>query len=556
MDVVDTNSGKTIKKQNAVKRFFNKLGRGLKKAGKVIVGRTIPQRLFRLYLIIILIGALLLAAPFCLQKVDGIQLNGYTNAGGKYSFLQALFIACSGFSDTGLTPVPIYSYLNVGGQVVLAILIEVGGIGVVALFYYVWNFFKKKQDKIDVGQLYIMQAERGGSKLSESFRVIKTALAFILITQVIFMFLYSFCFCFIPAYEQQFQRVFGYDAGISFDNLSKPLNLYHNYGKSLWISLFTTISAMNNAGFDNISATSMAPYRNDWGIILQVLIIFELVIGGLGHFVWFDIIEKINCNRKHIPYKMTLYSKVAITVYWIVAVIGIAAMFGTEVCDPATRYSAYNEFTIYGNTNSNGEFGKHPGLNKAMTVIFGSFNCRSLGMETVKTDYFANSTKWVMSILMFIGASPSSTAGGIRTTTLAVIFITIFCKLLGRKNVFFFKRRISDDTVTQAFMIFIISLVLIIIGVPILASATPCPAGTDPTTWYKTPEYVTELCSAFGTVGLSAGITSVCKWWGLLYLVLLMFVGQLGVINTLLSWTRFHPHFNDVQYPYEDIKIG
>jgi len=556
MDAVDTTSGKSIKKQSAAKRFFIKLGRGFKKVGRAIVGRTIPQRLFRLYLIIILIGALLLSAPFCLQVVDGIQLNGFTNAGGKYSFLQALFIACSGFSDTGLTPVPIYSYLNVGGQIVLAILIEVGGIGVVALFYYVWNFFKKKNSKIDVGQLYIMQAERGGSKLSESFRVIKTALAFILITQVIFMFLYAFCFCFIPAFEQKFIQFEGESVGISYDDLTKPINLYHNYGKSLWVGLFTTVSAMNNAGFDNISATSMAPYRNDWGIILQCLIILELVIGGLGHFVWFDIIEKINCKRKHIPYKMTLYSKVAITVYIIVAVIGLAAMFGTEFSDPFSKYPYYSELTIAGNSNSNGEFGKHPGLNKAMTIIFGSFNTRSLGMETIKTDYFCNKTKWVMSLMMFIGASPSSTAGGIRTTTLAVICITIWCKLLGRKNVFFFKRRISDDTVVQAFMIFFISLILIIIGVPILSSATPIPAGRDPTMWYQTPEFVTELCSAFGTVGLSAGITSSCKWWGLLYLVLLMFVGQLGVINTLLSWTKFHPHFNDVQYPYEDIKIG
>lgn len=573
MDAIDTSTGKSIKKQNVFKRAWSKFSIFAAKAGKIIVGRTIPQKLFRLYILIVITGALLLAAPFCLQKTpDGIQLNGYTNAGGNYSFWDALFIACSGFSDTGLTPVPIYETLNVGGQVVLLILIEVGGVGIVALFYYVWNFFKKKDDKVDVAQLYIMQAERGGNKLSNSFHVIKTALIFIFITQFVFMFLYSICFCFIPAYEQSFRWS---DVGISFDNYGKPLGLYHNYGKSLWIGLFTTVSAMNNAGFDNISSTSMAPFRNDLGTILQWLIILELVIGGLGHFVWFEVIEKIRCKAIHKQYKMSLYSKVAITVYLIVAVLGVIGALLTEffsnainndaLIDPNPPFGTYvipiKEITIIGNTNQLGEFGTNVMYNKVMTIIFGAFNCRSLGMETIKSDYFVDGTKWIFIILMFIGASPCSTAGGIRTTTLAVIIVTIWCKLCGRKNVFFFKRRISQDTVTQAFMIFFISLLILLIGVPILSSATPIDPkftehGINPAYWFGFSEFLMECASAFGTVGLSSGVTAATAWWGLLYLVFLMFVGQLGVINTLLSWTKLHPHFNDIEYPYEDIKIG
>ena len=583
MDVIDTSTGKSIKKQNAFKRFWHKLTIGAKKAGRIIVGRTIPQKLFRLYILIVIVGALLLAAPFCLQKIEIngqlVQLNGFTNAGGVYNFWKALFIACSGFSDTGLTPVPIYTYLNTGGQVVLIILIEVGGIGVITLFYFVWNFFKKKGAKIDVGQLYIMQAERGGNKLSDSWKVLKKALCFILIAQLIFMFLYSFCFCFIPAYSQQFVGdQTSVEIGISY-NTNQELGLYHNYGKSLWTGLFTTVSAMNNAGFDNISATSMAPYRNGVGTILQLLIVLELIIGGLGHFVWFEVIEKIRCNAMHKQYKMTLYSKVAISVYLIVAAFGVGASLITEFFGKAVHSDVNvlptaiygvdalpaKELTIIGNTNSHGEWGNGSAssvmYNKICTIIFGSFNCRSLGMETIKSDYFVDGTKWIFCILMFIGASPCSTAGGIRTTTLAVIVVTIWCKLCGRKNVFFFKRRISNDTVVQSFMIFFISLLILLIGVAVLASATPKPSnweemGLDPNSWYGFSEYLMECASAFGTVGLSAGITAVTKWWGLLYLIFLMFVGQLGVINTLLSWTKMHPHFNDIEYPYEDIKIG
>lgn len=578
MEARDTNTGKTIRNRNVFKRIGSALALGGKKALRIIVGRTLPQKLFRLYILIIITGALFLCAPFCLNKIkineQWVQLNGFTNVGG-YNFVKALFIACSGFSDTGLTPVNIYEYLNPGGQVVLLILIEVGGIGVVALFYYIWNFFKKKDDKIDVGQLYIMQAERGGSRLSQSFHVIKVALIFILSTQVVFMFLFAMCFCFIPAYEQQFLANLDPTRiqsaafqGISF-NTDKLLPMYHNFGYSLWIGLFTTVSAMNNAGFDNISANSMSPFRNDLGILFQTFIVMELIIGGLGHFVWFDVIEKIKCKATGKRYKMTLYSKVAISVYIIVAILGLGGTFLAEFCNPQAkselvvgsfdgRAVLLKDLTIVGNQNQFGEFGKNPMVNKCFAIIFQTFNCRSLGMETIKTNVFCEGTKWILVILMFIGASPCSTAGGIRTTTLAVILVTIWCKLCGRKNVFFFKRRINQDTVIQSFMIFIISLVLLLIGAAILWSSTPVPPqyAETPSVWFTFSEYMVECASAFGTVGLSAGITAITQWWGLLYLVLLMFVGQLGVINTLLSWTRFHPHFNDIEYPYEDIKIG
>ncbi|MCQ3907796.1 MAG: hypothetical protein MJ219_03600 [Mycoplasmoidaceae bacterium] len=140
MNAIDTNTGKSIKNRNVFRRIVSALSIGGKKVLRVVIGKTLPQRLFRLYLVIIVAGALLLCAPFCLNKIDingqMVQLNGFKDING-YNFVKALFIACSGFSDTGLTPVNIYEYLNAGGQVVLLILIEIGGIGVIALFYYV-----------------------------------------------------------------------------------------------------------------------------------------------------------------------------------------------------------------------------------------------------------------------------------------------------------------------------------------------------------------------------------------------------------------------------------
>ncbi len=568
MPIVDSATGKDVNHSNLVTKKFSRLGVILKKTFRFIIGKTIPQKLFRLYITIIIVGALFLSSPFCLLTIDGVQLNGFKNV-KDFNFLKAFFIACSGFSDTGLTPISIYQYLNIYGQIVLMLLIELGGIGVLALFYYVWDFFRKKTTKPDVGSLYLIQAERGGSNLANSLYVLKKAISFILISQLFFMIIYTFCFCFIPAYQQQWvnqpsdlinNKITYLDVnGISFNN-NDSLGLYKNFGKSLWTGLFTTISALNNAGFDNVSSTSFAPYRNDWGTILQFFIVLELIIGGLGHFVWFEIIQKIRYKSIKKTYFMSLYSKIAIVVYLAVAVIGLLSTFCFEFASPLINNTfpisndipnmIVKELTIIGNSNLHNEFGNAPMYNKCCCIIFNTFNARSLGMSTVSPSIFTEGSKWTTNVLMFIGASPGSTGGGIRTTTLAVIIVTIFSKLMGRKDVIFMKRRIDNDIVLQSFMIFFISLFLIILGTVVLYSAVP------DKTKYTFSEYVIECTSAFGTVGLSCGITSEVKWWGGSYLIFLMFVGQLGVINSLLAWTKHNPRFNSVEYPYEDIKIG
>ena len=554
MNAIDTNTGKTIRNRNVFKRIGAILARGGKRALRVIVGKTLPQRLFRLYIVIIVTGALLLCAPFCLNKIEIngqlVQLNGFENVGG-YNFVQALFIACSGFSDTGLTPVNIYEYLNPGGQVVLMILIEVGGIGVVALFYYVWNFFKKKEDKIDVGQLYIMQAERGGSKLSESFQVIKVALLFILSTQIVFMFLFAICFCFIPAYEQQFLQGLdptltqtAYFQGISF-NTDKMLPMYHNFGNSLWVGLFTTVSAMNNAGFDNISSTSMAPFRNDLGIIFQTLIVLELIIGGLGHFVWFDVIEKIKCKATGKIYKMTLYTKVAISVYAIVAAFGLMGTFLSEFFDPRVLSTAsvgsvggksieLRDLTIIGNRNQFGEFGNNPMLNKCFAIIFQTFNSRSLGMETVKTNVFSEGSKWVLVALMFIGASPGSTGGGIKTTTFFVLFMGIK-SMITHKKPHAFKYSVSEESIKKAMSVLVLGLAVVILSalvVCIIESSRELPAGSE----YNAMSAVFEMVSAYGTVGLSTGVTPYLSVGSKVISIMVMYIGRVGPLTIMSSW--------------------
>jgi Trk-type K+ transport system membrane component len=155
---------------------------------------------------------------------------------------------------------------------------------------------------------------------------------------------------------------------------------------------------------------------------------------------------------------------------------------------------------------------------------------------------------------MFIGGSPSSTAGGIRTTTLAIIMITILAKIKGRKDVNIFHRKIPVETVRESFLVTLTAVMLVAISA-IVIFYTLSNQGDSPEQ-YTVLQCVYEATSAFGTVGFSMGITSYINHFGQIVLCLIMFVGQLGVSSMLLSWTRKNPKGNRVYYPEEDIRIG
>lgn len=535
MSIRDSDTNQSIdKNENShfVKKM-HKMGRKILSFLKLIfIGNTLSQNFFRLYFIIIAISSVLLWCPF----------SHMPDTPKEISIFDAIFIACSAFSNTGLSPVPINEYLSIWGKIILVIDMEVGCLGAAALVYCLWIFFRKKVDrkyKANPLILNVLQSERGGTNLYSAYKIVGISMIAIVVAQLIFAFLYSFIFCFLPAYQQ----IVDPTTQITYDS-QELLPHYNNYGLSLWVSIFTSVSAMGNAGFEIISNWSVAPYRNDWGTILQLLLVLELSIGGLGPVVIFDIYEKIKMRRKNLIYNMTLFAKISLWTYFIISFLTICFSF---LCETLNTRSV-----IWTCANANDEFGKAVMYNKCMCLIYNVLDTRCLGMATIAPQTLSEPTKWLYTISMFIGGSPASTAGGIRTTTIAIICITIFAKILGHDKVILSHHKLDEGTIKDAFIVFFTSEILIVIGSFVVWSSIPASQSQE----FSITDIVFEIMSAFGTVGLSFGITSAVKWWGLLYLILLMFVGQLGVLSTLTVATRKNTHFNELDYPIEEVKVA
>jgi Trk-type K+ transport system membrane component len=181
---------------------------------------------------------------------------------------------------------------------------------------------------------------------------------------------------------------------------------------------------------------------------------------------------------------------------------------------------------------------------------------RSAGVGTINQSVLSPGSQWLYIVAMFIGGSPASTAGGIRTTTLAVIVLTIFAKIKGRKDVIVFHKKIPDDTIRESFLVTLTAIMLVAVSSIIVFYTITLDPDNGVAEKYTLLQCVYETTSAFGTVGFSMGITSYINHFGQIVLCFVMFVGQLGVSSMLLSWTRKDPKGNRVHYAEENIRIG
>lgn len=518
----------------------------------ILLGKTIFNLFFRVYIFVILVGAIFLYTPLTHSSWD--IPNQTTEGTHPYTFWNALFIACSAFTDTGLTCVNVSTFFNFFGEFIVFLLLWFGGIGIISLFYVIWNFFRKS-DSIKLQQIILLQSERGTTKLNNTFKSIRFSVLFIITVQIFFGFIYSFWLCWMPIHVQGV-RDLGNNMNITYD-LPEFIDAHNNYGISIWQGMFCSFSAMNNAGFDVFQQNiSIAAFRNDWNVIFQLFTMFEIIIGGIGYPLIFDIYEKIRLKKKNINYKLTLFSKVCLSSYFII--LGICLIFAYSFEFGATNVG---HITLAGINNTSTEkfWGDNETFNKCWSILYNTISTRSAGFSTINQNLFTTGTHSVYIVMMFIGASPSSTAGGIRTTTLVVIFATIISIMRGRTNVSILKRNIPKNTVINSFVVFFVALLLIFLSV-IIILYTPTIENSDIKIG-SLPQFdflncLYEVSSAFGTVGLTIGITTLASPIALFVLVICMFVGQLGVSNSLLSWTKKISLGKNINYAQEDIRIG
>ncbi len=468
------------------------------------------QIILIVYLLTTFISASLLMTPYAQTGKE------------KVDFIDALFTAASAFSDTGLTTVTTATTWSWFGQMIIAILILVGGIGIFALKFWIINIIFKKS--VNITSRNILEKERGSSNSGKLKKTIKISISFLFITILISIFVLWAIFYFEKG------NFTGYE---EYDPYHDPLLSFKN-------AVFHSISAINNAGFDILSGSSLSPYYSVYSI--QIIFIILLIIGGIGFPVIYDVVQYINHKiRRRTDFTFSIFTKVSCFTYILVFLVGFCLTLIFEIGNKDGIW--YNS-----SAGTNG--------NKFMAILFYCFSTRNAGFATLPNGIeFSEATLIVFSIMMFIGSSPSSTAGGLRTTTLAIIVVAIWNRLRGVDGVRLFKRTIRKETVYSSFIVLGISLFIIIFSTFSCYTSLNSMWGNADSSQLNFIDVFYETCSAYGTTGLSNGLTSSLNVYSKLVIIITMFIGQLGISSTMLVWRKHNPK-NDYTYIKEDILIG
>lgn len=395
--------------------------------------------------------------------------------------MTSFFTATSATCVTGLIRVDTYSHWSWFGQFIIILLIQIGGIGFMTFCIYALTLAKKK---IGIISRSIMQNSISSPHVGGIVKMTKFIILATFFIEALGAFFLSFIFC-------------------------PKLGLV----KGLWFSIFHSISAFCNAGFDLMGNfepySSLVSFQDNW--YLNMIIMLLIIIGGLGFLVWKDIID----NRGHFS-KMRLHTKIVITTT-------IILIFGGAL---------FIYFCEQGNAT-------------ILSSLFQSVTARTAGFNTVDLSKIRETTQLIIIILMFVGGSLGSTAGGIKTTTIAVMLVNIISMFKQKKGVEVFKRRISDEIVKMASCVLMAYLVLTLIVSLIICQL-------------ENISYITvlfECVSAIATVGLTIGITSQLGVISQCLLALLMLFGRVGSITFLLAFAsnRVTPL---AKAPAEKIQIG
>lgn len=438
------------------------------------------------YLTAILIGSVLLVLPFSAK-------DGSTN------YINSLFTSTSAVCVTGLSPFVTVDHWTVFGQVVLVILIQLGGLGFMTFVTSVFLLFRHS---IGLYERKALFASVGGTnKLSGLPRLIKR----IFIGTAIFELLGACLLCirFVPDYG----------------------------GYGVYLSIWHSISAFCNAGFDLIGPESLAKYATDPAVTLTICAL--IIAGGMGFLVWGDLLEcKFN------PKKFQLNTKVVLLMTAILLVLSTGLYMVFE----------------WNNTLQGHNFGE-----KLLMCVFNATTPRTAGFYTTYPGEFTGSSFSLTLILMFIGGSSGSTAGGIKVGTFAVIIMGMINVFRGRRDINIGKKRIEYSLVEQALAIFVAFLIFVMLAVIAICTiengnpAVTSLADADGKTLFERALF--ECFSALGTVGLSLNFTPVLGVASKIILIVLMYAGRVGILTLALALGEKHTTA-EIRKPVDTLLIG
>lgn len=409
------------------------------------------------FLVVIVTGALLLMLPFATR-------NGITP-------VQAFFTATSATCVTGLVVLDTYQGFTLFGQTVVICLIQIGGLSLVTLASF---FTLALRRRVGFRSMKLASESIGTSNVAEARGLLLVVM-----------------------------KLAAFFEGLGF-LLLLPVFVPEYGAEGIFISIFLSISAFCNAGFDILGRTqsyvSLMGYASNWYV--QGIIMFLIVAGGLGFLVWHDLGQWRKTHHLSIHTKVVLFCTILLIVG---GTVGFAFL---EWNNPAT-------------------LGGMTAGDKVVNSLFQSISARTAGFNTIDLASMSSITKCMLCVLMFIGAAPGGTGGGIKVTTFSVILVTVASVVTGREDAQIFRRRIDKKTVYQALSIAMLSLGVVIFVT--LVVFFNCGEVISPL------DCLYEVVSAFGTVGCSVGVTGQMHPLALIITMITMFIGRVGPVSLAIS---------------------
>ncbi|OEH91048.1 TrkH family potassium uptake protein [Bacillus solimangrovi] len=441
---------------------------------------TSVQIIILFYLGAVTISTLLLSLPIA------------HNPGVDLSFIDALFTAASAVSVTGLTVVNTAETFSGVGAFIIAVVLQIGGVGVMTLGTFIYMILGKK---IGLKQRQLIRIDHNQSTLSGLVKLMRQIVGLILLIELVGAIILSLYY----------------------------LKYFPTVKEAIIQGTFASISATTNGGFD-ITGSSLVPFANDY--FVQFITIILIILGAIGFPVLIEVKEFLFRSKEdRIFFRFSLFAKLTTVTYFLLIIVGVVAIGLFE----------WNHFFA----------GKewHQGL---FYALFQSISTRSAGLSTMDVSEFSEATQLVLSSLMFIGASPSSVGGGIRTTTFALTILFFWNFSRGKHSIKIFRREVHESDMRKALVVPLVGVMMCTIAVIILVAIED----------FLLMEIIFEVCSAFGTTGLSMGITPDLSTIGKLILIFLMFVGRIGILSFLFMIKGKDTKPEAYRYPKEHIIIG
>lgn len=410
-----------------------------------------------------------------------------TANGQGLPLVDALFTATSATCVTGLVVVDTGTYFSVFGQIVIMALIQVGGLGFMTMATLIALVFRKR---ISLRERLVLQEAMNQGSMEGIVRLVRRVILYSLTIELVAACLFAIRW--------------------SFD---------YSAGRAVYMGLFHAVSLFNNAGFDLIGEfRSLMPYADD--ILVNVVAMSLIVLGGIGFIVMADIME---FRRKR---KLSLHTKVVLSMTAFLIVFGAIVIFIFEFTNPRT-------------------LGTLGGQGKVLASLFQSVTPRTAGANTLDIAGLRQATQFFIIILMFIGASPGSTGGGIKTTTFTTLLGAMIAMIRGKEDIVLFRHRLAKDRIFKAITLTLVALFLVVFMAMLLSMTED----------HSFLMILFEVTSAFGTVGLSMGLTPDLTIFGKIIIMLTMFAGRLGPI-TLAYALRPKPEKELYRHPEGKMIIG